>query len=275
MNDLQDIYFTDLNVVGSIGGRFLAPEGKDWSCSTHRFIQNKFYFITKGSCHLQIEGRDYVAQAGDWFFIPSGTPHSYYNHKEKVFQKYWAHFDVYPGLRLLQVLNLPLMVKAPLGGKAHKLFRQYVRLLGSRSAADRLQEKAVLLQLLAEYIHLANADEPTYKYTADSKIEEVLRFMNQNITAPLSVTRLAREFHLHPNHFIRFFKEKTGQTPAKYLKTKKMERAKRFLEESDLSIAEIMTQIGESDLSNFSKQFKSYYALSPRAYRDFYKKENV
>ncbi len=275
MNDLQDIYFTDLNVVGSIGGFFSAPEGKDWSCSTHKFIQNKFYFISKGSCHLQIGERHYTATAGDWFFIPSGTPHSYFNHKEKTFQKYWAHFDIYPGLHLLQVLDLPPMVKVPLGGTAHKLFRQYTRLLGSRSAANRLKEKAVLLQLLAEYIRLADADEITYKHTADSKIEEVLRFMNQNIASPLSVTRLAKEFHLHPNHFIRFFKEKTGQTPAKYIKTKKMERAKRYLEESDLSITEIMIQIGETDLSNFSKQFKSYYALSPRAYRDFYKKENV
>ena len=52
---------------------------------------------------------------------------------------------------------------------------------------------------------------------------------------------------MHPNHFIRFFKEKTGETPAKYIKARRMETAKRYLEETELSVKEIMLAIGEND----------------------------
>lgn len=272
MNYLQDVYFSNLNVASNFGGFFSAPAGFDWSWPRHTFVQNKFYFVTRGSCTLCIEGKEYIGKAGDWFFIPAGATHSYYNHKEKIFEKYWMHFDIYPNNGLFNILNLPYVVKVEKGGRAYRLFKQYERLSKSDKLTDKITVKSILMQLIAEYISLSLPDNVSVKNISDTKIDECLRYINNNIEKPLSLNDLAEEFHLHPNHFIRFFKNKTGQTPAKYIKAKKMETAKRYLEDSDLYINEIMKKIGETDLSSFSKQFKSYYSLSPRAYRDFFKK---
>ncbi|MBP3337128.1 MAG: helix-turn-helix domain-containing protein [Clostridia bacterium] len=273
MNHLQDVYFSNLNVASNFGGFFNAPVGHDWSWSGRPFVQNKFYFVTKGSCTIVIEGKEYLGKSGDWFFIPANAQHSYRNHNEKVFQKYWMHFDIYPNNGLFQILNLPYVVKVEKGGKAYKLFKQYAHLSGSDKLTDKITVKSILMQLVAEYISLAIPDNVSVKSISDTKIDNCLRFINNNIEKPLTVTELAAEAHMHPTHFIRFFKEKTGQTPAKYVKAKKMETAKRYLEDSDLYITEIMEKIGETDSASFSKQFKSCYSLSPRSYRKMYIKD--
>lgn len=273
MSYLQDVYFSNLNAVNNLGGFFSAPVGFDWSYERHSFVQNKFYFITRGSCTITVENMEYTAKAGDWFFIPSHAEHSYYNHKEKVFEKYWMHFDLYPNNELFHILHLPYFVTPERGNYAYKLFKQYERLNHSNRLEDKINIKAILMQLIAEYIHLSLSEDVVVKSISDTKIDDILRFINCNIDKPLSVSDLSETFHLHPSHLIRFFKNKTGDTPAHYIKARKMEIAKRYLESSELYVSEIMEKIGEQDLSSFSKQFKSCYSLSPRAYRKYYKKD--
>ena len=74
-----------------------------------------------------------------------------------------------------------------------------------------------------------------------------------------------------PNHFIRAFKDKTGTTPAKYIKLRKMETAKQLLESTDLTNEEITEKLALSDSSHFSKLFKEVYNMSPRKYRTYFK----
>ena len=79
-------------------------------------------------------------------------------------------------------------------------------------------------------------------------------------------------FGYHPivglySHKVRTFKEKTGLTPSKYVRTIKMEKAKRLVEETDLSVLEIMSKVGFDDASHFSKLFKSHYGTSPQKWR--------
>lgn len=105
------------------------------------------------------------------------------------------------------------------------------------------------------------------RYGKKNKIDQVLQFINDNLDKPLTVSELSDEFHFHPTHFIRIFKEKSGMTPGFYVKSRKMDIARHYLEYTDLSIKEIMGKIGENDSASFSKKFKSFYTYSPREYR--------
>ena len=88
MKYLQDVYFSNLNAVYNFGGYFRISEQESWDFGKHRFEQCKFYFITGGNCVIEIEDTKYYGQAGDWFFIPAGVEHSYYNEKGMPFEKY-------------------------------------------------------------------------------------------------------------------------------------------------------------------------------------------
>lgn len=268
---LHDIYFANLNMVYISGNYFKPGPDRIWTQKNFSFTLNKFYYITKGRCLLTIDGVEYTAVKGDWFFIPAGTVHSYANFPGEPFEKHWMHFDIYPDTSLISLLHLPHFIRLQPGMKAHKLFKQFAKISGSKDLIDRLTIKSILLSLLIEYIRLANPEEITLSGSKDARIDEILRYIHAHMSEPLSISELADVFHMHPNHFIRFFKDKTGQTPAKYIKIKKMETAKRYLEETDLYITEIMEKIGETDSCSFSKQFKSIYMLSPREYRNYFK----
>ena len=271
MKSLQEIYFSNLNAVCNTGGEFFCPTDFSWEIDTHTFDQNKFYFITDGKCIITVKGKEYTAHPGQWFFIPAGTPHAYHNLKECSFEKYWMHFDLYPSADLFTMLELPYFVDVPKDSVVYDLFRQASEAMQSDSLTDRIRLKTCLLMLISEYISLVHPDGVAVEDT-DSRIDRMLRYINRNLDKPLSVTDLAEHFHLHPTHFIRFFKEKTGETPANYIRIRRMETAKRLLESTDLYISQIMEQIGFCDESQFSKQFKKYYALSPRNYRKYFRK---
>lgn len=270
MRDIQDIYLTNLNVVCNLGGFLKTKPDTKWKYGLHRFSQNKFYFITKGRCIIRIENQEYIAKGGDWFYIPANTLHGYSTIDGETFEKYWAHFDIYPNNEIFHSLNLPPMINVSENKAVLRLFKKFLSSYNSSSLCDKIEEKSSLMALLGEYIRIALPEDIMVKSVDDKRINEIIRFINSNLNESISLSELAKRFYLHPNHFIRFFKNKTGVTPVHYIKMRKMETAKRLLEDSDLSVTEIIEKIGENNLNNFSKQFKNYYGLSPRKYREFF-----
>ena len=270
MEHLQDVFVSNLNATANNGGFVSFPHESSWTADWHQFNQNKFYCITKGSCVIEIEDAIYEAKAGDWFFIPVQTVHRFRKNDDEIFEKYWMHFDIYPTeTNLFTLLNLPYFVHISPDDEAMKLWDYYSKVTET-SLTDILQMKAVTLQLIARYISLAEKSHVTIKSRSDDRLDEVLRYINDNLDKPISNKFLSDLCHLHPNHFIRFFKERTGQTPSHYIKNRKMDTAKTLLEKSDLNISEVMAKVGFDDISYFSKQFKIFYAMSPREYRKYY-----
>ncbi len=268
----EDTYLINFNAVYNLGGYFSIPAGGNWSLNTCSFEQCKFYFITEGSCVITIEGTEYTAYAGDWFFIPARTRHSYHNIKDAPFSKYWMHFDLYPDAKLFDSLRLPYLVKADSDGRVLRLFKEFDTALQGGRLTDRLTVKAKLIELIAEYIKTANSDVDKVMDEGDKRFDSLLRYINENLQKPMSNEALAQMYYLHPNHFIRVFKEKTGQTPARYIRNKKLENARQLLEGTEMSIFEISAKVGYSDPAHFSRLFSERYGMSPTVCREYFKR---
>ena len=267
MEFLQDIFFANLNVVCRAGGFFNAMAGVRWENGYHIFEQNKFYYITDGECSITIEEKEYIAKAGMWFFIPAGTRHKYEKIKGKTFKKFWMHFDVYPDSRLFDMLNLKIYVGVGKKREVNNLFSRYAEIAKSESLTDKIECKAILLNLIGEYIKLSDGERVSLRGEGEEAFLKILSHINENLNKPLLNSDMAELLHMHPNHFIRYFKGKTGVTPQDYITQKRMENAKRLLEKQDIPIAEIAEQVGMCDMAHFSKTFKKIYSMSPKQYR--------
>lgn len=270
MRYLKDLYFANLNAHCHAGGFFQLGAGGVWDCYPHRFQQNKFYFVMDGRFRITIEDQVIEGVPGRWFFIPAEHFHEYANDTSVAYSHYWMHFDLFPQEGdLFRELNLPYYIDIPTDGVVAKKFNEYTRLKNSNVLADKIRVKALLLELVADYIQVALPEDVGVSYQTDDQIVKILDYIRSNIREDLTNTALADRFHMHPNHFIRLFKSKTDVTPAKYIVSLRMELAKNLLEESKLMISEIMEEIGMDDLSHFSKLFKKHYGVSPRQYRQF------
>jgi AraC-like DNA-binding protein len=84
---------------------------------------------------------------------------------------------------------------------------------------------------------------------------------------PLDVAALAKAAHLSTAHFSREFRRAFGETPHKYLLTRRLERAAALLRNTDRSVADICLAVGLRSVGSFTTSFGRTYGRSPTAYR--------
>lgn len=77
------------------------------------------------------------------------------------------------------------------------------------------------------------------------------------------VKRLARVSGVSEAHFARSFKQAFGVPPHRYLLSRRVERAKTLLRDTDMSITEIAFHTGWGSLGTFGRTFKDVTGESP------------
>ena len=77
------------------------------------------------------------------------------------------------------------------------------------------------------------------------------------------VTRLAKVSHVSAAHFARQFKEAFGLPPHRYLLTRRIEKAKALLRDTQMSISEIAFHTGWGSLGTFGRTFRDVTGESP------------
>jgi AraC-like DNA-binding protein len=96
--------------------------------------------------------------------------------------------------------------------------------------------------------------------------------INNHLFSNLSIEDLAVLCNLSPSTFNRTFQTLFNSTPASYIKTQRLERARELLLISSLSITEIAFQTCFADVAHFSRSFKAFHHYSPSEYRSAFKK---
>jgi AraC-like DNA-binding protein len=93
------------------------------------------------------------------------------------------------------------------------------------------------------------------------------QIIEANLFSQLTIEELAEQNNLSVSSFKREFAKIYHDTPANYIKAKKLEKAAGLLQLSDQRITEIAFDCGFNDLANFTKSFTSKYSISPTNYR--------
>ncbi|BDM83775.1 AraC family transcriptional regulator [Acaryochloris marina] len=98
------------------------------------------------------------------------------------------------------------------------------------------------------------------------KLKQVLEYIDTYLSSNLSIKTLAAISGLSPYYFCRLFKQSKGYSPHQYILHKRVERAKDFLKNSNLSIADIALACGFSNQSHFNRYFKRIVGVTPKQF---------
>ncbi|MBQ4620731.1 MAG: helix-turn-helix domain-containing protein [Clostridia bacterium] len=99
-------------------------------------------------------------------------------------------------------------------------------------------------------------------------IQNILAFMTESYTDPtFTLAAVAEKFDLTTTRLTLEFKENMHMTPSDYLTMLRMEHAKKLLKQTDMSIKDVCTEVGYSDVSSYIRRFKQYTSLTPLQYR--------
>lgn len=132
---------------------------------------------------------------------------------------------------------------------------------------------ALEVHLLQRHSNLTSAASslPAARGALDpGRLDRVTDFIETNLGEDLTIEALANEACLSPFHFARAFKAATGMAPHRYLTSRRLDKARSWLSDGHLSLAEIAFRCGFSSQSSFTKWFKRLVGATPGEYRTSY-----
>ena len=91
--------------------------------------------------------------------------------------------------------------------------------------------------------------------------------IDRDYAQPLNVEALARGAHVSAGHLSREFRDAYGESPYRYLCSRRVERAMALLRRGDLRVTEVCLAVGYSSLGTFSSRFSELVGMTPSAYR--------
>jgi transcriptional regulator GlxA family with amidase domain len=104
---------------------------------------------------------------------------------------------------------------------------------------------------------------------ADSPFAELIAWILANLGASLEVPVLADRAGLSERTFHRKFVAATGETPARFVETARLDAARMLLCRG-LSLKSVAAEIGLSPATRFSDAFERRFGVSPRLFREMH-----
>ena len=100
-------------------------------------------------------------------------------------------------------------------------------------------------------------------------IRKLLQVIEQNLDQEeLGSTLIADRMAMSPRQFYRKFKEISNAAPSDLIKSYRMEKAARLLQNEELSIQDVIAEVGISSRSYFYKEFTRRFGMTPKDYRE-------
>lgn len=154
----------------------------------------------------------------------------------------------------------PLRALAPLSSRA---------VMAAIGGGDSFEEIAIemgaaVMRLAGEARHESRAPEPADRV----RIMRVVRHVDDaSAGRPHTLSDLATVAGLSRYHFLRTFKNVVGVTPHQWLLRLRLRDAAEQLLATNLPVTRIALNAGFDDLSNFIRNFRAEFGVSPRSYR--------
>ena len=223
------------------------------------------HFIFSGKGTLEIYGKTYELSAGQGFFIPLGTPTTYTADKKEPWFYGWVGFSG-------EHSNQQIALRGLSNDKFIFNFTDCDQVLESlkRLVASYGKEGNgfAAISKLFELFSFINPEHDS-SLLQSGVINEVILDIEKNYAKDVSVEDLSKKYNISRSQLFRLFKTKLDISPQQYIKHYRINHAADLLRRTDLTIGQVMEQSGFSNISNFSRQFKSVYGRSPKDFREY------
>lgn len=102
----------------------------------------------------------------------------------------------------------------------------------------------------------------------DKLVEDIQDWMLKNYSEHSSLDFICGSFAVSKRTLIRRFKNACGETPLNYMQKIRVEKAKHYLEATNLPVEQIVLKVGYEDVASFRKLFVGQTQLTPKTYRE-------
>ena len=242
---------------------------------------HKILLFLSGSVSYVIEGRQFVLMPGDVVLVDSRSVHC----PELEADSPYERVILYISPDFLQQQSAPdcdlhSCFAEPFGHvlrlkekQRQKLFAQLSRLeeaLGSQEFGRTVLSSALLLRLLVQigrYQRQADAHHPKPAEPHNSRVLEIMRYMDAHLAEDLNVDLLAEQFYVSKYHMMHLFRQQTGFTVHTYLLQRRLLHARQLME-GGMRATEASYRSGFRSYSSFTRAYGKHFGTTPTGRRD-------
>ena len=103
----------------------------------------------------------------------------------------------------------------------------------------------------------------------DSPFADLIGWIQANLDSPLDVPSLADRARLTERTFHRKFVAATGETPARFVETARLDAARMLLSRG-IPLKSVAAQVGLFPAARLSEAFERRFGVAPRLFRDMH-----
>ena len=244
---------------------------KDFSYHYHDF--HKIIVFISGKVTYHIEGKAYHLKPRDILLVSQGAIHKPEIDPSVPYERYifWIRDDL-----SCQELNTCFqkandrsfnLVRADsaLQERLKDLLPEIEQTLQNKRFGDTVLRDALFTQFMIyiNRIFLRTSSSPDKKtYSSDTQVEQLLKYINRNLSENLSIDQLANRFFFSKYHMMRKFKNETGYTIHNYITSKRLLMARSLISQG-MPIMKAAQASGFHDYTTFVRAYKKQFGKAP------------
>ena len=244
---------------------------KDFSYHYHDF--HKIIVFISGKVTYHIEGKAYHLKPRDILLVSQGAIHKPEIDPSVPYERYifWIRDDL-----SCQELNTCFqkandrsfnLVRADsaLQERLKDLLPEIEQTLQNTHFGDPVLRDALFTQFMIyiNRIFLRTSSSPDKKaYSSDTQVEQLLKYINRNLSENLSIDQLAERFFLSKYHMMRKFKNETGYTIHNYITSKRLLMARSLISQG-IPVMKAAQASGFRDYTTFVRAYKKQFGKAP------------
>lgn len=244
---------------------------KDFSYHYHDF--HKIIVFISGKVTYHIEGKAYHLKPRDILLVSQGAIHKPEIDPSVPYERYifWIRDDL-----SCQELNTCFqkandrsfnLVRADsaLQERLKDLLPEIEQTLQNKRFGDSVLRDALFTQFMIyiNRIFLRTSSSPDKKtYSSDTQVEQLLKYINRNLSENLSIDQLANRFFFSKYHMMRKFKNETGYTIHNYITSKRLLMARSLISQG-MPVMKAAQASGFHDYTTFVRAYKKQFGKAP------------
>ena len=234
---------------------------------------HKIIVFVSGKVTYHIEGKAYQLKPQDILLVSQGAIHKPEIDPSIPYERYifWIRDDLSsPELNTCfqkandRSFNL-IRLDSVLQEKLKDLLPEIEHSLRDTQFGDSILSKALFAQFMVyiNRIFLKSSTAPDQKsYSSDSQVEQLLKYINRNLSENLSIDHLAERFFFSKYHMMRKFKKETGYTIHNYIISKRLLHARSLIAQGT-PVMKAAMQSGFQDYTAFVRAYKKQFGTVP------------
>ncbi len=238
---------------------FVMHEKSEKFIPLHTHQKGQLSYVEGGIAYITIHYKTYVVPARHYFWIPKGMPHIlrighsatvlrslyFYAHDDAA-HPFYAQLGIYPASELL----IQMIKHTEKWDESHvsEKNENFEFLISLKKLLPELNNKALPIIL---------------PITDDERMQQVLRFLERNISEPVTLKALSAKFNVSERSMSRSFQTHLHISFLQYFKTLRMIKAIEMLLKTHKPISDIAYSVGYDSVGSFSNAFYTFTHSRP------------